>query len=67
VIRIMTPMLLLIGCLLASRALAQDDLLAKARRQFQPIPQAPPELPGNPATPAKVELGKMLFFEPRPS
>src|SRR6185437_320822 len=33
--------------------------------QFQPIPLSPPELPGNPASPAKGELGKMLYFDPR--
>jgi cytochrome c peroxidase len=52
-------------CALPGAALAQDDLMAKARQQFQPIPTTPPELPGNPTTPAKVELGKMLFFDPR--
>ncbi len=46
-------------------ALAQDDLLTRARQQFQPIPMTPPELPGNKATPAKVELGRMLYFDPR--
>ena len=46
-------------------ALAQDDLMAKARLQFEPIPTTAPELPGNAATPAKVELGKMLYFESR--
>src|SRR5512145_1207946 len=49
----------------APAALAQDDLLTRARQQFQPIPTTPPELPGNPAAPAKVELGKMLYFDPR--
>lgn len=53
------------SCLFAASALAQDDLLAKAQQQFEPIPTAPPELPGNVATPAKVELGKMLYFDPR--
>src|SRR5450759_5047715 len=53
------------GSLVASPALAQEDLVAKARQQFEPIPAIPPELPGNPATPAKLELGKMLYFEPR--
>ncbi len=53
------------GCLVASPALAQEDLIAKARQQFEPIPAIPPALPGNPATPAKLELGKMLYFEPR--
>ena len=54
-----------LGCLFASPALAQDDLLTKARQQFQPIPTTPPELPGNATSPAKVELGKMLYFDPR--
>ena len=49
---------------LASPAFAQD-LMARARQQFQPIPSTPPELPGNPATPAKLQLGKMLYFDPR--
>jgi cytochrome c peroxidase len=49
----------------APAALAQDQLLTKAREQFQAIPATPPELPGNPATPAKIELGKMLYFDPR--
>lgn len=48
-----------------SPARAQDDLMARARQQFQPIPTAAPELPGNQATPAKLELGRMLYFDPR--
>jgi cytochrome c peroxidase len=64
-VRNTTAALFSLGCLIALPALAQDDLMAKARQQFEPIPSTPPELPGNPATPAKVELGKMLFFEPR--
>ncbi|MGC2201637.1 MAG: hypothetical protein WA633_16060 [Stellaceae bacterium] len=32
---------------LPAAALAQDDPMAKARQQFQPIPTMPPELPGN--------------------
>ena len=48
----------------ASPALAQDDLLTKARQEFQPIPTTPPELPGNATSPAKVEL-VMLYFDPR--
>ena len=49
----------------ASASLAQESEPTRARKLFQPIPLAPPDLPGNPATPAKVELGKMLYFEPR--
>jgi cytochrome c peroxidase len=54
-----------LGSLLASPVLAQDDLLARARQLFAPIPTTPPELPANPRTLAKVELGKMLYFDPR--
>ncbi len=32
---------------------------------FETVPESPPELPENPATPEKVELGRKLFFEPR--
>jgi cytochrome c peroxidase len=43
----------------------QDPLIQQARAVFSPIPATPPVLEDNPATPAKVELGKMLYFEPR--
>jgi cytochrome c peroxidase len=56
---------LLLSCLSVTPASAEDDLLTKARQVFQPIPIAPPELPGNPSSPAKIELGKMLYFDPR--
>jgi cytochrome c peroxidase len=35
------------------------------RQLFDVIPETPPDLPGNPLTEEKIELGKMLFFEPR--
>jgi cytochrome c peroxidase len=44
---------------------AADDVMTAAQAQFKPIPTTAPELPGNPATPAKIELGKMLYFDPR--
>lgn len=49
----------------AQPAPATDSLLTKARQQFSPVPASPPKLPNNPATPAKLTLGKMLFFDPR--
>ena len=64
-IRTTAAAVLALGALVASPALAQDALMARAQQQFQPIPLTPPELPGNAATPAKVVLGKMLFFDPR--
>lgn len=44
---------------------AQDKLMTAAQARFEPIPTTPPALPGNPATPERVELGKMLYFDPR--
>lgn len=54
-----------VGLLATSAAFAQSDLLTRAQQLFKPIPEKPPALPGNPATSAKVELGKMLYFDPR--
>lgn len=42
-----------------------DPLIQQARSIFSPIPLTPPELEDNPSNPAKLELGKMLYFEPR--
>ena len=44
---------------------AADELMTSAQGIFKPIPTSPPALPGNPSTPAKIELGKMLYFDPR--
>ena len=55
----------LFGALSAWPAFAQDDLSTRAQQLFQPIPTTPPELPGNPSMPTKIELGKMLYFDPR--
>jgi cytochrome c peroxidase len=41
------------------------DLVKEAKSYFEPIPHDAPVIKGNPATPEKLELGKMLFFEPR--
>lgn len=45
-----------------------DPLLKKAREKLAALPTTVSDLPAlkdNPLTPAKVELGKMLFFDPR--
>ena len=42
-----------------------DPLILQARTMFQPVPITAPALPGNTATKEKVELGKMLFLDPR--
>ena len=46
-------------------AWARVGLLGNARSLFQPIPTTTPALRKNPLTPEKIELGKMLFFDPR--
>jgi cytochrome c peroxidase len=58
--------LILAGCLwaLATPAYA-DELMDTARGMFEPIPTEIPPLPGIESTPERVELGKMLYFEPR--
>lgn len=42
-----------------------DDLLKEARSTFAAIPAHAPAPKDNPVTAEKVELGRMLFFEPR--
>src|SRR4026209_2733946 len=56
---------LVVALAVTLRAVSADSLMAAAQAQFIPILTAPPALPGNPATPAKTELGKMLYFDPR--
>jgi cytochrome c peroxidase len=50
---------------LTGSAWAQDGIGKTARVLFQPIPDSAPAMENNPASPARLELGKMLFFEPR--
>ncbi|HKJ77284.1 MAG TPA: cytochrome-c peroxidase [Gammaproteobacteria bacterium] len=51
--------------LAAGQALAADDLRKQANELFDPIPSMVPDVEGNAVTREKVELGKMLFFDPR--
>jgi cytochrome c peroxidase len=46
-------------------AIASDNLMKQAQTIFKPIPQKPPTLERNPLTPEKIELGKVLYFDPR--
>lgn len=50
---------------LSGSAWAQEGLGKTARTLFLPVPDSAPVLENNPANPARVELGKMLFFDPR--
>src|SRR5512147_1105835 len=44
---------------------AEDPLMKEAQGLFQPIPEKPPAVKDVAATPAMVELGKALYFDPR--
>jgi cytochrome c peroxidase len=52
----------LTGAMLPLRA---DDLMQAARQRFKPIPSTVPSVKDNAVTREKIELGKMLFFDPR--
>ncbi len=50
---------------MASGTQAADGLMERARELFKPIPTKAPDIADNPVTKEKVELGKMLYFDPR--
>ncbi len=52
-------------CFISQTAWADDARMKQAQGLFKPVPRKPPALKGNPATQAKIELGKQLFFDPR--
>ncbi|HET6378860.1 MAG TPA: cytochrome-c peroxidase [Methylocella sp.] len=49
----------------AADAAWADPLRNQVKGLIDPVPTSPPALPGNPATPEKLALGKMLYFDPR--
>ena len=53
--------------MMTAGAVAADDtaLREEANAIFNPLPHSPPTLAGNPFNTDKVELGKLLFFDPR--
>lgn len=59
------PLIILLVSLIAAAAHGQESLLATAQRLFEPIPHEAPAIAGVESTPARVALGKMLYFEPR--
>jgi cytochrome c peroxidase len=42
-----------------------DEVMKKAQASFKPVPDTPAALKGKSFTPAKIELGRVLFFDPR--
>jgi cytochrome c peroxidase len=53
------------SALIYGLVLATTGVAAQAQGAWQPLPDKAPEPADNPTTPAKVELGKMLYFDPR--
>lgn len=51
--------------ILAASAWGKDDTMSRAQALFKALPNEAPVLKGNPATPAKLDLGKKLYFDPR--
>jgi cytochrome c peroxidase len=49
----------------ASAPASADELMQRAQQTFKPIPTTLPVVKGNTVTPEKIELGKMLYFDPR--
>ena len=60
-----SPLTCLLCFLAAGPAVAQDELMRSAQGLFEPIPAQAPAVKGIESTPARVELGKMLYFDPR--
>jgi cytochrome c peroxidase len=60
----LAPVLLVLN-FVASAVAADDPLMKQAQGIFQPIPIKPPAIKDVPATPAMVDLGKALYFDPR--
>lgn len=64
--KLSTAVLLTAGLLVGAQgAFANSELRDRASTLFSAVPKYPPVIDGNELTAAKVELGKMLFFEPR--
>ncbi len=62
----MTRFLMSLGCIaLVGSTAVQDPLLARAQAMFAAIPDSPPAIEDATVSPAAVELGKMLYFDPR--
>ncbi len=51
--------------LVSAQAMAADDLMTRAKQMFKPIPSVVPAVKDNAITHEKVDLGKLLFFDPR--
>jgi len=60
-----TAILLVLPIIPTCFAWGSEDTMQRAQALFKPIPLQAPALKSNRATPAKLDLGKKLFFDPR--
>lgn len=51
----------------AGQAMADEELREDARFMFEPIPLSMPDMPNNILSASRIDLGTMLFFDPRMS
>jgi cytochrome c peroxidase len=58
-------MIAAILALSAAPVRADDDLMKRALQDIKPIPSVVPAVKDNAVTHEKVDLGKLLFFDPR--
>lgn len=63
----MKPLLLslLVLTVLSGTAASAETLRDLALETFRALPSTIPAIKANPSTPAKLDLGKALFFDPR--
>lgn len=62
--KVLWPTTVVIALVVGVR-MSAADLQQRARDLFTPVPHATRAIAGNPASPEKVALGAMLYFEPR--
>lgn len=63
--RALASFLVLLIAGIAAAFAADDPLMKQAQSTFEPIPLKPPAIKDVTATPAMIELGKALYFDPR--
>ena len=63
--RALASFLVLLIAGIAAAFAADDSLMKQAQSTFEPIPLKPPAIKDVTATPAMIELGKALYFDPR--
>ena len=62
---VLSSVALAVAAVLAAAPVAADDLMDEAKELFKPIPSMVPAVKDNAVTREKVDLGRMLFFDPR--